>query len=494
MSIVALAIGIEKYLTKDFESVKFAENDASEFVVKLTELGANKSDVELVVSNEATRSTIMSKLKQVVKTLKQEDYFYFYYAGHGYSSSSKNYITCSDTLKNDLDNTSINLQEIFQLINASKSNCSILFIDACQSGMPIDENMRGLYSHFNDSELKAFFDKAKGTVCFSACHEDEYSYSHASLSHGLWSYHILKALSGDAKKAIARNKYITIESLQNYLADEVPLEVRNLLVGKISQTPWMTGSLSSDFPVADIEHLLIKKIPAYGPIQNLIKDANISSMCAVPIKSLSGFKKGKHRVPDSVNYDTERFVRGISENEIKKLADDTRDALRDHFKLKRKECTLKVSDDGVDIITPHFDYHLSVSIDEDDTSYVVFNEFIDNINDSSVILSENFNQAFKDGFDSVEFEFENSISVKELIDNLEDHGFTSSSLAFDDECTYCEIEFDGHDASVRIEAYSIRFTANKRIEPKKLFSLVSDGVLSLEDHKPLKMLPLPSSK
>ena len=476
MKIVALSIGIEKYLTNDFSSVRFAENDASAFVDKLAELGAHRDNISLIISNAATKATIQSKLNETINSLCDQDYFYLYYAGHGFSRNGENHITCSDTRKSDLINTSIRLQEVFTIIKNSRAQCAILFIDACQSGMPFDDDMRGLYSHLNDRELKDFFEHAKGTVCFSACKEDEYSYSHPNLKHGVWSYYVLKALSGDAKKAIERGKYITIDSLKNYLAYEVPLAVRNLHVGK-KQTPWIAASLSSDFAIADVENILKQKIPAFAPLQNIIKSAQIESIRLVPIKSLSGFAKG-HRVPDAVNDATQSFVKRISQNDMTEIANNTRDALRRSFGFKRREIDLKQSEDGADIITPYFDYHLSVSLNEEDTNYAEFFEFIDNISDGTIILSEQFDMAFESGFKSAEFRFVRAISVEELVDSLEDHGFTSKNLAYDKKCTYCELELKGYSASIRIEAFTIRFIAKNNLRPKELFSLVSNGVLT----------------
>src|SRR5688500_15855612 len=115
MAKVAFLVGVEHYRDGGISSVAFAEEDVLEVadVLKVhnVEIHANA----LLLDSDATKTTIESRLRQIIRMLAHDDTFYFYYAGHGFSRNDTNYITCFDTERGDLTNTSLALQSIFDL-------------------------------------------------------------------------------------------------------------------------------------------------------------------------------------------------------------------------------------------------------------------------------------------------------------------------------------------------------------------------------------------
>ena len=45
--------------------------------------------------------------------------------------------------------------------------------------------------------------------------------------HGIWTFHLIQALQGDAERAIDRERFITGDSLKNYLSLAVPIYIRD---------------------------------------------------------------------------------------------------------------------------------------------------------------------------------------------------------------------------------------------------------------------------
>src|SRR5208337_2696295 len=110
-------------------------------------------------------------------------------------------------------------------------------------------------------------------------------------------------------------RYLTAFSLQNYLAAEIQRTLRKAFSKPVSQTPWIYGSQSRDFVIADLDDVL-KKRAAVKPGYDQVKRAFLQLEESVQIRSLSGFIKGRHHVPQWNSGAAESFVQGISQEEI----------------------------------------------------------------------------------------------------------------------------------------------------------------------------------
>ena len=224
----ALIIAIENYNDTRINPVQFAGNDASAFSKAIQDLGVVPSNKTMLIDKDATKTTIESRLRSVLGMATKNDKVYIYYAGHGFAENDHNYITCSDTLMNDLINTSISISNFLAEIKKSTCEQVILFLDSCHSGLQITDSMRSMLTEMSDKEFKDFFSDSKFHVAFASCQTDQYSYSSAKIKHGVWTYHVLKALRGEESTALERGKFLTSQSLQSYLSVEIPRSLRNL--------------------------------------------------------------------------------------------------------------------------------------------------------------------------------------------------------------------------------------------------------------------------
>jgi len=487
---VAFLVAIENYQDKSIKPVKFAQNDVNGIKESLLRLGVQEEEIITLLNDQATNAVIHSRIRKSIKSLSNDDWYYFYYAGHGFSENNINYITCFDTQLNDMAKTSIPLQDLLGLIKDSKVKQSIIFIDACESGLPFDDSMRRIYSDMSNEELEDFLSNAEGVICFSACKKDEVSYSVTALRHGVWSYHIIQALSGEAPDALMNGKFITPNSLQNYLSKEVPVTLRALRASGDTQTPWMCGAMSRDLLIADLEEILEAKNMKKAPLANQLKKGRISRMYVESVKSLSGFKKGYHTIPNQVSNATQSFIGDISEREINDSVERVHSRLRENLKYKRKELKPSSGGGSGSIITPHFDYHIEVTLNEDDPSIVTFHEFIENITDGQIIMSEGFNDAFDSGFNSVDFIFEDEIELASIIDELERVKDPRIELDYDTSLTVLEIGLKDFPAQIIIESDRMRIAVNRQKKKKKLFPLVEESIKQITGHQSLRQLPL----
>jgi len=358
----AFIVGLENYQrqAKTIKPVVYAEADALGIASALTQLGVPSANQVVLLSAQATKNTLESRFRTVISALTENDAFIFFFAGHGLSLNDLNYITCHDTQRGDLAASSISLQWIFTSLRRTSCKHATFFLDCCHSGLPIDDGMRGIADHVSETEFQNLFNSSEYQMAFAACKSDESSYPSNTLSHGIWTYHVLRALNGEAPEALDRNRFVTSNSLQNYLAREVPRTLRTTVSTPVRQTPCMFGNATAQFIVADLKPVLDARQAALAAKAITPPDAAFVGTKYGSIKSLSGFTRF-HKVPNSVNNATQRFVAGICSEEIDSLANKILSALRTNLNYGIRDIDRAIAQDSASLKTKDFDVDINVS-------------------------------------------------------------------------------------------------------------------------------------
>jgi len=132
-----------------------------------------------------------------------------------------------------------------------KSACkrSLVFIDACATELMEQNFGRNMLSAMNNREFEDFIHSSDFQATFLSCSPGEKSYSSLSLKHGIWTHHLLKAVKGEAPEAVVRDRYITSNSLQDYLSKTVPEYIQRNTEIRERQTPWAQISSSNTFEI-----------------------------------------------------------------------------------------------------------------------------------------------------------------------------------------------------------------------------------------------------
>src|SRR5207248_3501 len=166
------------------------------------------SNQQILINEQATKAATESRLRTAIKRLTEDDTFVLSYAGHGFSKLGENFITCYDTQSTDPVATSISLQTIYRDLRGCPCKRIIVLLDSCESGI-LDLPSRSIFSHLTPLELEEFFNTSRFCVCFASSETLQYSYSSATLKHGIWTYHVIEALKGEAPQALENGRYLT---------------------------------------------------------------------------------------------------------------------------------------------------------------------------------------------------------------------------------------------------------------------------------------------
>jgi len=459
-------IAIENYLNGHrFPKVVFAENDLNEFKKAIKNIGYESEDCLDLLNASATKTVIESKLRQLCSLVKkEEDEIIFYYAGHGLSKDGINYITCYDSIYEDLEATSIPMQKI---LDSLKSACKrvIFFFDSCHSGLTIDENMRGLLSDMNASELKLALKDNSYCIGFAACKSDESSYPITKFKHGAWTYHLIECLNGHVPEALEKGGLLTASSLQTYLNIAVPRSLReNYTDRSYKQTPWKFGGQATEILLGDLSDLLEKN--STPPPK--VNDIELKRIDCGDIKFLSGFRKGVHKVPTYISSATMSFVSKISQNELDEESKEIHDILHTEMGYKRKDLKKGYNDNGFSFQTP--DFTISVTIEQDEEDYSQYKKTITMSSiDYDFISSTKFNDAFANIFDTLVITLNRKIDIVKFVDQIEELDRDDIDIDFDDDDpSECTLEIDDIEGKLIIRGKEISIEYNRKTSPQKM--------------------------
>lgn len=469
MTKYAILIAVENYADPNIDTVTYAQRDAEEFSKVLALHGFNTSEQTFLINSQATKGVVESKVRKVVKRLRKDDVLYFYYAGHGFSKGAKNFITCHDTQDSDWDGTSVALAPIFGEMQASGCERIAFFLDCCESGIKATPGLRGIYDNLKEHELEEFLDNAKHCVCFTACRSDESSYPSSQLRHGVWTYHVIAAFNGLAPLALERG-LLTANSLQNYVKAEVPRTLRKEHPNPDDQTPWMYGAMSGDFILADLRSILEERREKALQESSLVTEMSFTVEDIEGLRSLSGWKKS-YRVPDRLNDTTELFAIRCARDELKSDLDSVYGRLKEAFQFSRRDLEVTEPESGFgSIITPYFNYSVSVALNPAELDEVIWTRTVDGIKVSAQITSEAFSKVFDDVFDTLEFSLPTRMNIENFIDAVEAAKIPDLTIKHDREATYCELQLKGAVGKVTLRSKSLLIVHEQPKETQKLIA------------------------
>lgn len=487
----AIIVAIEEYHdNKKLHKVSFALNDANGVKDALLKIGYKEDNIELLTNNYATKTSILDKVKTISKYAQKGESIIFYYSGHGLYIDGKNLLTCVDTQMSSATYTCVSVQDILGLLNKSASKKIVLFLDCCHSGIEFDTNVKSPVSNFSTDDLKYQYADVEYLTGFAACKGDEKSRPDKGYSHGVWSYYLIQALSGEAGK-IYDNGILFSDKLQAYLATETFLRVKLRTTDKATQTPIKFGKETDKFIVADVSHLLAQK--QIDKASEKIKFEKVSILTSEEgyVKSLPGFIKGRHKAPQEISDYHDSWIKRISHDLLKEEIDETAAKIRQILVYKRKDILSAGVEEGVgEIITKDFDYFVVIKQDSNDAAGYLITRSIENFKNSDILFSKEFNDLFVDFFDELHILIKKKIDVEMLIDSIEELEDDEIMSAYYDnsDTSECSVFIPSINMTIEVTANSIAIKSDHKQSPLQLVDGLKACNAQLATHDVVKLI------
>lgn len=343
--VIAFVVGIENYQDRGggykVPKVDFAHNDAKEFAEAIKGIyPEDQLDIEVLLDNGATLSNLKYSLTQAIQSLEKDDLFIFYYAGHGYHDLQGNRITAWDTHPASLEGTTLLLREILSdPLQNSPCQKALIFIDACATKLFSNVRTRDVLTALNKDELKKFMNSATYCATFLSCEPGQKSYPSNEKKHGVWTYFLLKALRGESVDALGYQRHLTDVSLRDYLRHAVPQYVTKYMTGGEVQKPCAIINASNTFSIRHVPEHVVAASEAgdLTAIRFVAKRDYLESIQTGSIRSLPGFNKKVHFVPNYASDSVTTFIRKL-------LDDQIAEEIQGFYQLIKSELQLRAGD------------------------------------------------------------------------------------------------------------------------------------------------------
>jgi len=364
----AYIVAIENYQTiktgPSITKVRYAHNDARNVKQALIDyLDIDESDITIWLDSEATKSTLENDLKYQVGQLTEYDRLIFYYVGHGFFQDGHNRLTTWDSHPFNLGATSVSIKDILlDPLESSKCEQALIFLDCCANELQsLFTNSRDIIADLSAREFDDFMRGSKYIGVFMSCSPGEKSHSTDGHAAGIWTYHLIQALSGKESLAIVRDKYITSNSLQNYLKLAVPKFITSSTVFTGTQTPMAKIVATSEFTIREIPEEVLIAEPSFPNLTLQFDKMKFRKVTYSLIKKAQGFER-RFTVPKWKNHTSEQFVNNIFSEELKGEILEVYEKSKDILGLKPGDFKYGYQNGG-SVICPVFKYDIDVEHD-----------------------------------------------------------------------------------------------------------------------------------
>lgn len=210
-----------------------------------------------------------------------------------------------------------------------------------------------------------------------------------------------------------------------------------------------------------------------------------------PVKSLRGFDKSRHSVPDAVNAATSGFLARLCAAELAEEAEAMFQRARATLGYKRAGIALDVGAGQATLTTRDFCWELTYTLEERDPARYVAGRSLHGLRSGELTRTEAFNQLFAAQFDAVVFDLVRGVRVEAVIDaveSLDAEAEGALTVDYPSDCRHCVLAVPGVAARVECDGATLSLRLPRAGSPaecleqfdavRAAFRLSRDGVLA----------------
>lgn len=223
-----VCVGISDYEHAGIPSITNATNDAQVFAGFAKQAGIAEENITMLIDKDATRSKIIGAINRLkMSTTEKSETAVLYFSGHGAPLIKNGKIFAGvivpyDASEQSLEDTGIKLDWIEEKLGDLPGN-SIIILDACFSGKEgrslMAKNVKAI--RLAPTPKTLIEHNTKNSWWLIATSGDNFANDLPKESHGLFTFYLLKALSGERGVDTNEDGLITIQEAFAWTKDRV---------------------------------------------------------------------------------------------------------------------------------------------------------------------------------------------------------------------------------------------------------------------------------
>jgi hypothetical protein len=198
------------------------------------------------------------------------------------------------------------------------------------------------------------------------------------------------------------------------------------------------------------------------------------------VKSLRGFKKTHHTVPDVVNAATSGFLARLCADELADEAEEFFQQAKSGLNYKRAQISLEISSPIAVLTTRDFIFELAYALDETDPAKYGVTRTLHRVRAAELAELAEFDALFASQFSAVAFALKKGVQVEAVIDAVEGlesgDGGTGVALKVDypSDCRSCTLTVEGVDAAVVCDGATLEMRFARNGSPRELIAAFAE--------------------
>lgn len=218
--------------------------------------------------------------------------------------------------------------------------------------------------------------------------------------------------------------------------------------------------------VKRFHQVMSSEVPA-----SVIADLRFIGRSGGAVKTLGGFKKGRHTLPDAANATTNAFLGRLCESELTEQAEQFFQSVRTALGYKRKEIALTTSGPQAVLSARDFTFEIFYALEPaNPESYAITQTLLD-VKAVDLLQRAEFNEVFASLFTELSFTLKKGVSVEAVIDAIEAlDDETTLRVDYPSDCSECQISVEGVEAQVRCTGSSVDMVFPRAGAPQELLA------------------------
>jgi hypothetical protein len=189
------------------------------------------------------------------------------------------------------------------------------------------------------------------------------------------------------------------------------------------------------------------------------------------VKTLGGFRKQHHTVPDAVNATTTAFLAKLCGPELAEEGERFYQTARAALGYKRTELSLEIAGAMARLVTKDFNLEIGYALEKSDPASYVVVRTLRSLRRMECAEREEFDQLFAGVFSGIVFALRKGVRVEDVIDAVEALEEDSElTVSYPSDCRACTLMVEGVRAAVICDGGTLEMQFPRNGSPRELMA------------------------